>query len=142
MTVAPPFFLVALALAVLILALLGVSAGVIVRYLGSVFPSSRIQRPMRSVVLAVLISFILLAAISVVQALASLVPDHSNFYVPYSIVLYIASFGVFFFRTEAMSLGKKELIAVSLLALIPSGMFELGSVALDAMLSHSQLRAP
>lgn len=137
MTVAPSFFLIALSIAPITLVLLGGCAGMAIRYFGVMFPVLKVDRPVKSVVLAILASFPLVLAISVFQFLTSLVPDLRSFPIPYSVILYLASFAVFFFRIETSLRGKRELLAIAFLALIPSVIFELGSYALVSLLSRS-----
>ena len=119
------------------LILLGIGAGLAVRYIGLAAFASQIRRPVRSTVLAVLVSFLLVMVVSVFGFLASLVPNQSIYHVPYPVLLYVACFGVFFFRLEAELLGKKEMSAIALLALIPPTLFEVSSRVLDLLLSHT-----
>lgn len=137
MTVAPPFFLISLFIVPATLALLGVGAGLAVRYIGLVVFSSQIRRPIRSTVLAVLVSFLLVMVASVYGFLASLVPNLSRYHIPYPAILYVASCGVFFFRLDSTIIGKKEILTIALLALIPPTFFEVGDRALNLLLSRS-----
>ncbi|MEG3000117.1 MAG: hypothetical protein RR855_06155 [Comamonas sp.] len=135
MTVAPPFFLFVFLVLPISLVLLGCSTGLVIGYLGSRFPGLKVHRPVRSIFLAILVSFPLVAAVLVLQFLVSLIPEHTDFSVPYAFVLYLASFGVFFFRVEAASRETKVLFSIAILATVPSVFFELGKYFLNLLLA-------
>lgn len=134
MTVAPPFALAALFVLAITFAFLGGGAGLVIWYLGLKFPLLKVQRPIRSVGLAIVASFPLIVAIAAFQFLESLVPGSGSISIPYSVTLYLASFGVFFFRIEAPLRCKRALFAIAFIALIPPAMFEFGSYALAGFL--------
>jgi hypothetical protein len=129
MTVAPPFFLVAVILGTLIFFALLVVGGLTNVLTNKYRPEFTVKKPFRSALLALTIAALINMIIGLIQAPASAVINHDPLVPPFSLTLFIVSFIVYLNRTPDTITEQQRLRLSFLLSIPPSLAFLCAQVA-------------
>jgi len=117
MTFAPPFFLVAVAVAAGFLAVALVPA-IVLSWAAKRYQSVRVRRPFFTIYLVAGLAFIVQSIFALPQAaVSSVIRDTTAFVPPYLVCFLIVGFIVFGIRTEGDRYGKSEALSAGAISL-------------------------